>query len=252
MDMGAAPRSDNIRPRLIVLGVLVVVVLVILYLAHIFYIQSLLVVWGAAIMYGMYLYDRKAHVQAGTKKGEAAPERLARLEQDLASVEEKLAGEVDPQEKPRLRRWESRLLQEVRRARWEAREGDMQVVEKVAGGEPLRELARQKGFWERRSQTRAERGHLNEVLDEAIGVLREERGDAARTRIALIAADLKANHGALKSFSGRESGAGDYADAWAVLSSFAQGIQIDEGVFGHAERKTKARLTKIAKLASQV
>jgi hypothetical protein len=246
--MGPPTKGEDVRPKLALLGLAVLASLVFLYLANLFYIQFLILVLGAAVILGQFIYERKAARQSEPGDGPAGAERATILREDLESVEQRLSGRVDESERRRLRLQEARLEQELRKIRWAAKEQDLEAVNHAAGAVPLRPLPPRPGFWERRRQDRLELGHLLRTLEEAEGVLAAEPPEAARTRIALVAADLKAHYGVLRD-SSRRKRLGDYGAAWAVLIAISRGETLEAGLFMHATRKAKPRLLALVDLA---
>lgn len=208
------------RRKIAIIGAGVVVALIALYLGHIFYIQSLLVVWGVAIMLGTYVYDRRAGKdQAGTSASQKGPSLVA----DLAEAQGGRGGRVDGA---------------VRR--------DPRSTEAVGGGAPLSARA---GPRAQSIQDQKERSHLHEALEEAIEVLSTDAPDAARTRVALIASDLKAHYRAIHESGEGSVNSGDYAAAWTVLHAVSGGVGVDQGIFRHAPKDTKSQLRAILDLA---
>jgi hypothetical protein len=240
---------DDVRPRLVILGIGVFVALVLLYLANLFYIQSLLVVWGVAIILGTYIYDRRTHIRQGGTDRPGGPEKLSKLEADLASVEEKLSGSPSEDERRNLRMKEAALEQELRKLRWTEKEQEMEKMRLATGGTPLRALPVRQGFWQRRKQGKKERVHLVQSLDEALEAIGTESPEAARARLAIIAADLKAHYGALREAKDEGGSVGDYAAAWMVIYAVSRGTGVGVEVFKHVPRKEKSKLTGIIDLA---
>lgn len=247
--MQSTARADDVRPQLALIGVLVVAALVLLYLANVFYIQSLLVVWGAAIISGSYVYDRRKSKRPSARKGGESQSRIATIEERLASVEERLANGGEDEDRADLRSQSSSMQRELRRLRWEARESDMEAMTVSLERKGLAPLPPAAGFWEKRRQRKEEQAHLVGALDQALGVLVSDPPDAARASMAMIAADLRANYGMMKG-SGRAGSLGDFGAAWGVLHSVSRGEAVDHATFFRASRLTKSRLTSICDLAA--
>ena len=244
-----AGKPSDVRPKITLIAVGVVVALVVLYFAHIFYIQSLIVVWGVAIMLGSYVYDKAAREKREAGREARRSEREARLQQDLAEVERKMAGEKDQAKTRELRTAEARLERDLRNLRWAEKERAAERLRAATSGESLSPLPPRAGFWQRQRQAKRETGHLRMALDEAIGVLSSEPPASAKARIALIASDLKAHYGAIRGSKEGGNVAGDYADAWTVLYSISKGSGVGRDVFRHSPRMAKSKLNEILDLA---
>lgn len=71
--MQSASDLEDVRPKIALVGVVVVLALVFLYVVHIFYLQSLLVVWGGAIIWGSYIYDKRNRRARSKKQSVPTP-----------------------------------------------------------------------------------------------------------------------------------------------------------------------------------
>lgn len=247
--METQPALEDVRTKLALIGLGVAVVLGMLYLANLLYIQSFLVVGGAAVILGTYVYDRGAPRGRGRGEAERLNVKMGSLQEDLASVEQKLAGNPSESERRSLRAKEAKLEQELRKLRWIENEHDIERMQAATGNTPLHPRPRRMGYRERRRKEARERSHLLRSLDEAKEVLKSEFPESARARVALIASDLKAHYGVLKGSEERSKSLGDYAAGWTVLHSVSRGNNVGTEVFRHVPRKVRSRLKAILDLA---
>lgn len=219
-----------------------------LYFVDLFYIQFLLLVWGAGAIGGISLYDgRHRDDSAGATLGETAGG--GRLEEELQDIDRKLTKAATGQEKQTLKRRRAYLELELRRLRWSMKELEMETIRRSAGAEPLRAIPVPPSWRQRRRQGKLEIRHLLDSLKEAEEVVALDPPGPGRVRLGLIAADLKASYGALKDMETPSKNQNDYGAAWGVIASISQGIRLESDARRHAPRGVKSRLGELIELA---
>ncbi len=245
--MGKSP-GDLLRPFLLIGGVSAAG-LVLLYVAHLFYLQFLLVVWGGAVMAAITVYERRTGDYERSPMSLGDADRLIALQETLAAIDDRLSRPRGPEEEQYLRARKAAVEQDMRKLRWSIRESGLQSLRRAAGQERLKPLPPGRPTLQDRKHEKREEGHLLDSLGEAEEVLAAEPGTSARARLELIAADIKAHYNLLKGLGSGSRYLGDYATAWVALASIARGVRLGREVNAHASRKVKARLDGLCDLA---
>ncbi|MDG7010700.1 MAG: hypothetical protein JRN57_01140 [Nitrososphaerota archaeon] len=104
-----------------------------LYAAHRFYLQFLLVVWGAAVMAGIAIYERRAVGWTQVPKALAEAGRLVELRQRLAAIEEELSASSKEEDARHLRAWKGSAEQGIRKTGWSVGESGLEDIQSASG-----------------------------------------------------------------------------------------------------------------------
>lgn len=249
MSLGSESPEGLLRPFAL-LGALVFVALLLLYVFDLFYLQFLLVVWGAAVMGGTVVYERRKGAFAESPMALGDAERLISLQKTLAAIDERLSESPGEEETLYLRSRKEEMGEELRKLRWSMREAGLESIRRASGQEGLRPLPPRRGPLRRRGQERLERSHLLDSLEEAEEVLATEPAESARARVEMIAADVRAHYYLLKELEPRSRNLGDYGTAWAALTTISKGMKLDHDVRLHASKRVRAKLDGLFDVAS--
>ena len=244
-----APRND-LRRKYALLGSGVLAALALLYAVHLFYLQFLIVVWGAAVMAGFVIHEGK---RAGTEDGTTPSgdaDKWVRLQENLSAVEEKLSKSTDEAELRSMRLRKASLEQDIRKLRWSLREKELGNLGLASGRERLSPIPAKIGTWQRWKRERREENHLLDSVLEAEEVLASEPPASARARIAMIASDVRAHLRLLEGLEYGSRNTKDYGTVWAALTSVAEGRSLQPSIRVHASRKVKSRLRRLLDLAA--
>lgn len=240
MRLGSKPPGGQLR-LLFMIGVPAAAGFALLYAAHLFYLQFLLVIWGGVVVAGITAYEKRPRDARPTiSLGDA--DALASQQETLAKIDERLSKPTGAGEERFLRARRAEVEQEVRKLRWSLKESGLESIRRATGQKGLEPLPPREAFLQRRRRAKQEQAHLLDSLGEAEEVLATEPSESAHARLDLIAADVKAHYYLLKGLESGSRSLGDYAAAWAVLASISKGVRLDLGFGSRASRKVKARL----------
>lgn len=237
------------RPRLLLLGAGVAAALVILYASGLFYLPFLLVVWGAAVMAGMAIYERKSGARATRAIGLSDADRWVALQNDLEAIDGKLSKSHSEAEKQYLRLRKASVVQDQRRLKWKMRESELDSLRRVSALQPLTPAPAKLGWWQRYRREKLEERHLLDSLGEAEEVIATEPPDSARERLMLIAADVRAHHRLLRGIGHGSRNLRDYSAAWGVLYSIAKGIEPGRTMRPRTSRRAGSKIRSLLELA---
>lgn len=221
--------------------------LLLLFLAHLLYIQFVLLVWGGALIAGISIYEDAHPPERGRAEG-ADEDDQARLEADLAELKSMQSKASDPAERRSLRRKEEAVGLELRRLRWSQKEREMEIAERAFGQPLLRAIPRRGGWWARMQQSRKDLNVLVGYLDEVEGTLEAEPAQSALARLAKIASEVKGHLRLIGRREDRGAYGGEYATSWAFLASLSERRRPDPVSRG-TSRKVKSRLDNILRMA---
>lgn len=238
------------RPRLLLLGAGVSAALAFLYAVGLFYIQFLLMVWGAAVIAGIAVYERRAGAGASRGIGLRDADSWVRLQNDLAAVEEKLSKSRSDAEKQYLRLRRASVVQDLRKLKWTMRESELENLRRATAPQLLRPIPTEPGRWQRFRREKREERHLLDSLGEAQEVVATDPPDAARERLMLIAADVRAHYRLMKGLGYESRNIRDYAAAWAALYSIAKGVEPEHPMRVGASRRVESKIGGLLALAA--
>jgi hypothetical protein len=245
---GSRSRLGAYRPYLIV-GSAAGGALALLFAVHLFYLQFILVVWGAVVVAGFTIHEKRTGEapQPFLSLGEA--DQLVSLQGKLAAIDRKMTKSDDEDERRYLRRAKEAVEQDIRKLRWARRESELEGLSRASGKEGLRPLRPRIGGEDRRRDEKREERHLIDSLGEAEEVLAVEPPESARARLEMIAADVRAHYNLLRALEHRGKILGDYATAWAALASILKRANLDHELRRHASRKVRGKLDALHDLA---
>lgn len=234
---------------MLLIGAGATLALVALYLFHLFYLQLIMVVWGAAVIAGSAAYDRRSKPPADRPGRVGDMEKWAKVTGDLAAIEERIAKSREESERQFFRRQKVYLEQELRRLSWSMKEASMEKTRLAQSAGALKPIPPTLSRWQRGRLRKRELAHLAECLDLASEALVSETPDAAKSEIVTIANDLRAHYDLSKSLRPESKNLADYSAAWAVLTSISRGSEPHPDLGRYASKGTKSRLGSLLSLA---
>lgn len=221
-----------------------------LFFAQLLYLQFMVLIWGAALMAVIVLYERESKGEGSRPIGLGDMEEWPRLTSDLAAVEERLSKAVREDVRQILRRQKAYLEQELRSLSWSIKEVNMERARFASSPQGLKQLPSGTGWWRRAQLGRRERAHLHECLELAAEAMLTDSEEAAKEELKLVANDLRAHYDLLKSLRPQSKTLGDYGTAWAVLTSISKGADSGVDLAKYASKRSRSRLLSLLDMAA--